>query len=65
MLINKHPNRDPAHVEPVQEVLYGVLRAWVHLVGLLQLQHALGHGLDDVGVPVADVDQALAESGER
>lgn len=62
MLIDQHPDRYPAHVEPVEEVLYGVLSARVHLVRLLQLQHALSHRLHDVRVPVADVDQALAET---
>ena len=56
MLIDKHPDRDPAHVEAVQEVLYRVLSAGVHLVWLLQLQDTLGHGLDHVSVTVADVD---------
>lgn len=55
MLVDKHPYGDAAHVEPVQEVLYGMLQAAVHLVGLLQLQDTLGHGLHHVSVTVVDL----------
>ena len=61
MLVDEHPNGNAGHVEAVEEVLNAVVCLLVHGVGLLQLQHALRHGLHHVRVPVANADQSLAK----
>lgn len=35
MLVYQHPDGYPAHVKPIQEVLYGVFGAGVYFVALL------------------------------
>lgn len=65
MLVDEHPDRYPRHVEPIQEILYAVLGVVVHVVGILQLEDALRHRLDDVRMPVPDPDQRVAEQLHR
>lgn len=64
VLVDEHPHGDPRHVEPVEEVLDGHVGLVVHLVGLLELEHALRHGLHHVGVPCLDALEGLAEGEE-
>ncbi len=65
VLVDQHPNGDAAHVEAVQEVLNRVLRDRVHGPALLQLDHALGHRLDDARMPVSYLHQRLQEPNQR
>ena len=49
-LVEQHPQRYSAHVEPVKEVLDVHVGLVVHLVRVLQLEDALGHGLNHIVV---------------
>ena len=63
VLVDEHADADAVHVEAVEEILYVVLGGAVDSRAVLQLDDALGHSLDDVAVPVADVHQRFAETG--
>lgn len=61
VLVDQHPDGDPRHVEPIQEVLNTVLGVVVDVVRVLQLEDPLRHGLDDVGVPVPYPHEGITE----
>ena len=56
---------DSGHVESVEEVLNVGVGGWLEGVRVLQFQNSPGHGLDDVGVALLDVDERLAELRHR
>ena len=63
-LVYQHPHGDAGHVEPIQKVLDGRVGLVIHRMGILQLQHPLGHRLHLIGVPVLQGLQSLAELGQ-
>lgn len=52
VLVDQHTNGNAGHEKSVQEILNTILSLNVHVVGFLQLQNALCHCLDDIGMPV-------------
>lgn len=65
VLIDEHADGDAAEVEAVQEVLDVLVGDGVIAIGVLVLQHALGHGGHYVIVPVPDGDQGVREPSEK
>lgn len=62
MLIDEHSDGDARHVEAVEEVLNRCLNARLdEILRLLQLQNAIGHGLYNVSVSIANVNERSAE----
>ena len=62
MLVQQHPDGDPAHVEAVQEVLDVLADDGVRAVRLLVLHQPLGHGGHHVVVPLQDLDDGVREA---
>ena len=62
MLVQQHPDGDPAHVEAVQEVLDVLADDGVCTVRLLILHQPLGHGGHHVVVSVQDLDDGVSEA---
>lgn len=62
MLVQQHPDGDPAHVETIQKVLDVLADDGVRAVGLLVLHHSLGHGGNHVVVPIPDPYYCLCET---
>lgn len=61
VLANEYANSYPAHVEPVEEGLNGLMHIFRLLRLLLQLENALRHSRYDWVVPLLDLDQRLRE----
>lgn len=62
VLVEQHTDGDPAHVEPVQEVLYVLANHRVGTVRLLVLHQPLSHCRDDVIVTITDLDHRICET---
>ncbi len=62
VLIQEHSDRDPAHVEPVQEVLDVLAGDGVSPVGLLIFHHSLSHGGHHIIVAVSDLNHSICET---
>lgn len=65
MLVEQHPDGNPAHVETIQEVLNILADHRVCAVRLLVLHHPLGHGGHHVVVPVSDLYDRICETKSR
>lgn len=59
VLVDEHSDRYSAHVEPVQKILNILIGDWILIKNLFVFNHTLGHGGDDIIVPVSDVDQGI------
>ncbi len=62
VLVQEHSDRDPAHVEPVQEVLDVLACDGVGPVGLLIFHHSLSHGGHHIIVAVSDLNHSICEA---
>lgn len=62
MLINQHTNGNAGHEKSIQEILNAVLSLNIYIMRFLQLQNALCHCLDNIGMSVPYLYQSLAES---
>lgn len=65
VLVEQHPDGDPAHVETIQEVLNILADDRVCAVCLLVLHHPLSHGGNHVVVPVSDLYDRICETKSR
>lgn len=62
VLVQEHSDRDPAHVEPVQEVLDVLAGDGVGPIGLLKFHHSLSHGGHHIIVAVSDLNHSICEA---
>lgn len=65
MLVEQHPDGNPAHVETIQEILNILADDRVCAVRLLVLHHPLSHGGNHVIVPVSDLYDRICETKSR
>jgi len=61
VLVDEHADADTGHVEAIEEVVDAMFHCLVDLVRFPHLDDALGHGWNDVGVPVANLHQRFTE----
>jgi len=65
VLVEQHPDGDPAHVETIQKILNILADDGVCAVGLLVLHHSLSHGGNDIIVPISDLYYRVCETKWR
>lgn len=62
MLVEEHSDGNPAHIEPIQEILHVLAGDGVGTVGFFILHHTLSHGGHHVIVSVSDLDHSFCEA---
>lgn len=65
VLVEQHPDGDPAHVETIKKILNILADDWVCAVRLLVLHNSLSHGGNDIIVSISDFYYRICETKER
>lgn len=62
VLVEQHPDGNPAHVEAIQKILNILADDGICAVRLLVLHNALSHGGNDIIVAISDIYHSICET---